>query len=70
LVTLTIEKLCGCAKKAEIPQIQSFESKDTALNEANELVSEMNETFCQKHNFTLVEKSDSELLIAVGMNQK
>jgi hypothetical protein len=69
MVNLTVEKLCGCAKRAEIPQTQNFETKEAALAEANELVEEMNETFCKKHSFSLVEKSDTELMIAVALNR-
>lgn len=35
--------------------VKSFENKDDALIEAQEWTAEMNETFCQKHHFSIVE---------------
>jgi hypothetical protein len=47
--------------------VKTFENKDDALIEAKEWTEEMNETFCQKHNFTIVEEGN-DLIIKVEMN--
>ena len=69
MINLKISKMCGCVRKAEIPENQTFENLDIALEKANELAKEMNETFCKKHNFTVVKNRDNELVIEVGINK-
>jgi hypothetical protein len=69
MVKVEMEKLCGCAKRNGIKQIQEFSDKESALKEANELVSEMNETFCQKHSFAVVENSDTQITIKMSSNR-
>jgi hypothetical protein len=69
VVKVEMEKLCGCAKRNGIKQVQEFSDRESALKEANELVEEMNETFCQKHSFAVVEKSDSEITITMSLNK-
>lgn len=69
MVDLKIGKMCGCVKKAGIPEIQSFENVDEALKSANELAKEMNENYCKKHIFSVAQNSENELvLIEVDMN--
>ena len=70
MVTLKISKMCGCVKKSGMAENQSFEDIDTALTKANEMTTEMNETFCKKHNFTVVNNGDNELVIEVAMNKR
>jgi len=67
MYTVKIAKECGCVKKSGMPVTQTFDSKDKALMEANEMADEMNDTFCKKHNFSVVENGN-EMLIQVGMN--
>ncbi len=67
MFNVKVEKECGCFKKANLSPVKSFESKDDALTEANEWSSEMNETFCCKHNFSVVEDGN-DFLIKVEMN--
>ncbi|MCK9373367.1 MAG: hypothetical protein M0P91_09225 [Sulfuricurvum sp.] len=47
--------------------IKSFENRDDAMVEAQEWAEEMNETFCKKHSFHVVEEGN-DLIIKVGMN--
>ncbi|KIM11026.1 MAG: hypothetical protein KU37_07925 [Sulfuricurvum sp. PC08-66] len=64
---VVMEKECGCFKKSGMSAVQEFASKAEAMKVANEMVEDMNETFCQKHNFSIVEQ-DQELLIKVELN--
>jgi hypothetical protein len=67
MITLKMEKQCGCFKKSDFKEEQTFASKEEALKEALAMCEDMNETFCQKHNFTVVE-NDDEMMIKVDMN--
>jgi hypothetical protein len=67
MITVKMEKQCGCFKKSDFKEEQTFASKEEALKEALAMCEDMNETFCQKHNFTVVENGD-ELMIKVDMN--
>jgi hypothetical protein len=50
-----------------MPTIKAFDNKDDALVEAQDWAEEMNETFCRKHRFAVVEEGN-DLLIKVEMN--
>ncbi len=67
MITLKMEKQCGCFKKSDFKDEQTFETKEEALKEAVAMCEDMNETFCQKHNFTVIEDGDI-LMIKVDMN--
>lgn len=68
MTNLKIAKMCGCAKRAKISENQSFDNMEIALEKANELAEEMNETFCKRHNFKVVDNS-GELVIEVSDNK-
>jgi len=68
MITVKMEKICGCFKRSEYASAKTFESKDDALLYAQELCADMNETFCQKHCFRVTETSDDEMTINVAMN--
>ncbi len=67
MFNVKIEKECGCFKRSGMPTIKAFDNKDDALIEAGEWAEEMNETFCKKHSFTVVEEGN-DLIIKVAMN--
>ncbi len=56
MYTVQMEKECGCFKKSDFQNNLQFESKDHALMQAIEMSKEMNEEFCQKHEFSVVEE--------------
>ena len=64
MFTLTVEKECGCFRKSGIKNNQKFDNKDDALIKAMNLTKEMNQEFCQKHEFNVV-KDGSSILIKV-----
>ena len=59
MYTINIDKECGCFKKSAYKNNMSFESKDDALIEARLMESYMNQKFCQKHLFTLIENGNT-----------
>ena len=61
-----IEKECGCFKRSGMNQVKAFDNKDDALIEAQEWADEMNETFCKKHNFSILEDGN-DFIIKVEM---
>lgn len=67
MFNVKMEKECGCFKRSGMESVKSFENRDDALLEAKEWAEEMNETFCKKHNFSVVEEGN-DLIIKVEMN--
>ena len=64
-----VNKECGCFKKSDFTNNMTFESKDDALLQATEMAKDMNETFCQKHEFRVLEGND-EFMIFVDERNK
>lgn len=56
---VVIEKFCGCAKKAGIEQIRTFDDKVEAEFHAAEWAETLNNRFCGKHGFDVVEVDDN-----------
>lgn len=67
MYTVRMEKECGCFKKSGMENTKTFNTKEDALTEAEAWAQEMNETFCQKHNFSFVEDGD-DIVIKIAMN--
>jgi hypothetical protein len=61
-----MEKLCSCAKKEGIPQIETFEEKSAALDAAQAQLAFMQSSFCGKHNFDLTEVNDHYVIGMTG----
>ncbi len=59
MYTVNIEKECGCFKKSDFTNNIKFESKDDALLQALNMAKEMNQDWCQKHEFEVSEAGDS-----------
>ena len=68
MITVRMEKECGCFKRSDYPSTKAFDTKDDALLYAQELCAEMNETFCQKHRFSVHETAEEEMTIKEAMN--
>lgn len=64
---IIVEKECGCFKRSDFENHKEYESKEQALTEALAMAEDMNETFCQKHNFQVVEQGD-DVVIKMEMN--
>jgi hypothetical protein len=67
MFNVKMEKECGCFKRSGMQSIKTFDNKDDAMIEAKSWTEEMNETFCKKHNFSIVEEGN-DLIIKVEMN--
>lgn len=68
MTNVTMEKVCGCFKRSGYENSKAFENKDDALLYAQELCEEMNETFCQKHRFSVIETGEADMTISLAMN--
>jgi len=62
---IVIEKECGCFKKSSFENNQVIESKDDALMMSMDMVKRMNDDFCGKHGFKLLEV-ESDFVIAMN----
>lgn len=62
---VVVEKLCGCAKRKNMPQIKTFDDKENAMRVARAWAQELNETFCGQHTFGVVEV-DEHYVISVS----
>ena len=59
MFTVNVEKECGCFKRSDFTNNMSFENKDDALSQALNMTKEMNQNFCQKHEFALAEMGNT-----------
>ena len=59
MFTVNVEKECGCFKKSDFTNDMKFESKDDALIQALNMTKEMNDEFCQKHEFEVAENGNT-----------
>ncbi len=56
MVTLEVEKRCGCFTRAKLDGSYKFDSKEKASKKAAELLEVMNQSFCGKHKFKIIEE--------------
>ncbi len=67
MYTVNVEKECGCFKKSDYTNNMAFESKDDALIQALNMTKDMNQDFCQKHEFTVIESGDT---LKISMDER
>lgn len=60
---VTVPQQCGCFRRSGKDDLSVFDDKDEALLHATQLVQEMNEDFCQKHKFNVVEDGESFVIL-------
>ena len=64
MVTVKMEKECGCFKDARnIDSTMTFDDKDAAMLYAKGLCRTINEEFCGKHFFRPADTADDEVTI-------
>lgn len=51
-----VNNSCRCFLRNGMSEIQSFETKEQAQEEAEMMLAKMNDTFCKKHSFVLNER--------------
>lgn len=56
---VVLEKRCLCARKHNTEQIRSFETRVDAEEHAYEWADTLNNNFCGKHGFDIVEVDDN-----------
>lgn len=56
---IIVENQCGCFKRSDLQSDISMESKEEALSKAIQMKNQMNEEFCHKHEFQLIEDSNN-----------
>ena len=56
---IIIENECGCFRRSDLVNNLEIASKDDALTQAIEMRNKMNEEFCKKHEFELVESQNN-----------
>lgn len=59
---IIVEKECGCFKRSDLQNNQEIESKDDALIKALRMKDKMNQEFCRKHDFQVVEKENNFII--------
>ena len=51
-----VENVCSCFMKSGFAEMQEFDSKEKAKEEAEYMIGIMKSNFCQKHEFALNEQ--------------
>ncbi|WP_072682340.1 hypothetical protein [Arcobacter sp. LA11] len=54
-----VENVCGCFKRSDLKNYMEIPVKDEALSTAIKMKNQMNQEFCRKHEFQLVEDSNN-----------
>lgn len=57
--TVIVEKECGCFRRSDLTNNLQIDNKDDALSKAMDMSNTMNEEFCGKHDFQVVEDSNN-----------
>jgi len=68
MITVKMQKLCGCFRKSSYEDMQTFENIEDAKNKANEICDDMNSNFCHKHKFISV-LENNEITIKMSVNK-
>ena len=53
---VNVQNTCRCFLKSGMAESQSFDTKEEAQKEAENMMGVMNSTFCNKHEFALNEQ--------------
>lgn len=61
-----IEKLCSCAKRAGLSQIETYGTKEGADSAAQAQLAFIAASFCGKHNFDITEVDDHFVIGMLG----
>jgi hypothetical protein len=62
---IVVEKECGCFKRSDMQSNTAVATKDEALVKSLEMVNEMNNEFCGKHNFEVREVANDFIIAMV-----
>ena len=62
MYTIKIQNECECFKKSDLENNMKFPSQTSAVMRAMKILNQMNNTFCEKHNFILKEDNDNFII--------
>ncbi|MDA7818155.1 hypothetical protein N9A28_08185 [Sulfurimonas sp.] len=68
MYTVQMEEECGCFKKSEYSNNNTFPTQQEAYNYANIVAEFMNEEFCSKHTFYSQIAENNTFVIRVSQN--
>jgi hypothetical protein len=68
MYTVQIEQECGCFKKSEYSNYNSFQTQQDAYNYSNIVAELMNEEFCSQHTFYSQRAEGNNFVIRVAIN--
>ena len=68
MVSLIMQKECGCFKKSSYESKQIFQTNTEAFEVAQSMCEDMNKNFCQKHKFT-IQNNNNEIIIKMEINK-
>lgn len=68
MYTVQMEKECGCFKKSEYANNNSFQTQQDAYQYANIVAELMNEEFCSQHTFYSQRAEGNNFVIRVEIN--
>ena len=67
MARIMVEHECFCFKKSGYENAVKYKSMEAAKNRADDMAEDMNESFCGKHNFSVVQFGD-DIVIKVNEN--
>ena len=62
MYTIKVAQECGCFKRSDLVNNITRNNKDEALSEALAMSNQMNNEFCGKHNFHVIEISNNLII--------
>jgi len=68
MFNVSINNPCSCTIKRGLPEVQSFDTKEEAEEEANRILEQMHNEFCKKHSFELKDEF-GQFTIYVRLNR-
>ena len=68
MYTVQMEQECGCFKKSEYSNNNTFQTQQDAYNYANIVAELMNEEFCSQHTFYAEVAEGNNFVIRVDIN--
>lgn len=65
---VTVTLTCGCFNRSGYDEVQEFETVEAARERAEDMVTDMNESFCGFHSFSLEETPEGDFNINGNAN--
>ncbi len=62
MAQITMEMECGCFKRSGYDPVQKFATREEAIKRAEDMVEDMNESFCGLHRFSIDDSNDDIII--------